>query len=463
MFGCSGLRVTFAVCFATFSHVCVAEQKPSKTWQINQTIATEPRPLLCRDLASAELVVSVVGLGIKARDKGAADKAKRLYQLAAGLQSEICLKPEPDDILIVRCKVKDHDFVSGKISVAKLSAVIRSQASRGEQAFYAWTYNLVLDSAESDKLTKTAHARWCADDAQQQVAKKPEKLDLTPRMILSVQYRLYDLGYPITVANGQQTGELVKVLSAFQHSTGLQATGRIDKVTLDRLAGVRPPGQWISIAFDGAGKYGLITDGASRRGAEERAIAALKRRTSADYRLMAQPAPGCFALAMTRFRGRKNGRRMNFTNTFASFGKTKDDARKAVMAYCNRAKSGGKCRVKKTGCAQGDVVARPGEHRPAPGRVVPASTDDKPERYERDNLVQTPAPTPKRFDPGAVSQTQGPKSERFDPKNLIQSQDTSPTRYEPSALAGSSEKPPPDRIDPGSLLHGAGSPKKVGR
>jgi hypothetical protein len=94
---------------------------------------------MCKDLETANLIVDVLGRAIQARAAGDADKAKRLFELAAKLEGEICLRTAPDDIVILRCNLGDKSFGDTRISLAKISALLKSNSSAGEQPCYAWT------------------------------------------------------------------------------------------------------------------------------------------------------------------------------------------------------------------------------------------------------------------------------------------------------------------------------------
>ena len=127
--------------------ICGAEAETAGTWRLHGTLEGDARPLLCKDPETANLVVEVLGRAIQARAGGDADKAKSLFEVAAKLESEICLKPAADDIVILRCNLGDKSFGDTRISLAKISAPVKSNSSAGEQPFYAWTYATIEPAA----------------------------------------------------------------------------------------------------------------------------------------------------------------------------------------------------------------------------------------------------------------------------------------------------------------------------
>ncbi len=69
-------------------------------WRLHGTLEGDARPLLCKDPDSVNLIVDVLGRAIQSRAEGDADKAKQLFEIAAKLEGEICLRPASDDIVI---------------------------------------------------------------------------------------------------------------------------------------------------------------------------------------------------------------------------------------------------------------------------------------------------------------------------------------------------------------------------
>jgi hypothetical protein len=72
-----------------------AKAETAGAWRLHGTLDGDTRPLLCKDPETANLVVEVLGRAIQARAGGDADKAKSLFEVAAKLESEICLNPRP--------------------------------------------------------------------------------------------------------------------------------------------------------------------------------------------------------------------------------------------------------------------------------------------------------------------------------------------------------------------------------
>ncbi|HSB58351.1 MAG TPA: hypothetical protein VLD66_01995 [Methyloceanibacter sp.] len=149
----------------------------------------DARPLLCKDPETANLVVDVLGRAIQANAGGDADKAKSLFEVAAKLESEICLKPAADDIVILRCNLGDKSFGGTRISLAKISALLKADSSAGEQPFYAWTYAAIEPAADGAS-AGDADKKWCKDEVAADAPLEPR-----PDLIQQVQQRFYDFGF----------------------------------------------------------------------------------------------------------------------------------------------------------------------------------------------------------------------------------------------------------------------------
>jgi hypothetical protein len=140
-----------------------AKAETAGAWRLHGTLEGDARPLLCRDPETTILVVEVLGGAIQARAGGDADNAKSLFEVAAKLESEICLKPAADDIVILRCRLGDKNFGETRISLAKISALMKSNSSAGEQPFYAWTY-ATIEPAADGSTAQDADKKWCAEE-----------------------------------------------------------------------------------------------------------------------------------------------------------------------------------------------------------------------------------------------------------------------------------------------------------
>lgn len=347
--------------------------------------------MLCRDRQSINLIVPILALALEARSSNDKDKAGRLTDIATRLQNELCVRPAADDILVLRCRLSQRDIGGTRLSAIRVSALLRAEASKGEQPFFAWTFTDIDDSPTSSDESKAATARWCGSD---QVA--DGAVAVTPDIVLQVQQRLYDFGLRVPEINGQLSHDTVQALTAFQKWANLPANGLLNKPTLEKIATTPAPSPWVSIAFDGAGNFGAQT-GATRRGAELEAIQRLQRRNRGrgDFRLSSIASPGCLALAMTRYTERGRRSRTTFTQTFTSAGDTGEVAAKNAVDYCEREKGGGQCGVRHVLCADG------------PGAQA--------KRFDPNAIpVNSPAP---RFDPGNLPLNAPPPS-RSNPTEL---------------------------------------------
>jgi peptidoglycan hydrolase-like protein with peptidoglycan-binding domain len=375
--------------------VAAAESRP--TWQLHKAIEGDQRPFLCKDRDAANLVVGVLRRALGARSD--ADKSKRLLEIAAKLESEICIKPADDDIVIVRCTLDQQSFGSGAISLIKLSALLRSDASAGEQPFFAWTYATIEGGGAS---AEEADKRWCTEET---VADAP--LEPTPNLVLRVQQRFFDFGFNMPQVDGRLTPETVQALIDFQTWAGLPPTGQLTRLTVEKIDATEAPTPWVALVFDGAGNHSMAK-AATRRAAEADAVKAFGRRARGDYRLGSVPAPNCMAFATTRY----GSRRRRHTQAFSNAGDSQGAAAQNVLDYCNREKGGGTCRVREAACA--GVAAEP--------------------RFDPDNVSIN-----SRFDPGNMPANAAPPSAkgRFDPTNMPLN----------SAMPGSTTAPDTDGTD----------------
>jgi Putative peptidoglycan binding domain len=225
----------------------------SGTWRLHGTLEGDARPLLCKDPETANLVVKVLGRAIQARAGGDVDKAKRLFEVAAKLESEICLKPATDDIVILRCNLGDKNFGETRISLAKISALMKSNSSAGEQPFYAWAY-ATIEPAADGSTAQDADKKWCAEETAADAPLEP-----TPDLIQRVQQRFYDFGFGIKQIDGRLSNETVQGLIAFQKWAGLPETGQLTKLTLQKIDATEAPPGWAALVFDGLGNHSMST------------------------------------------------------------------------------------------------------------------------------------------------------------------------------------------------------------
>ena len=248
-----------------------AKAETAGAWRLHGTLEGDARPLLCKDPETTNLVVDVLGRAIQARAGGDADNAKSLFEVAAKLESEICLKPAADDIVILRCSLGDKNFGETRISLAKISALMKSNSSAGEQPFYAWTY-ATIEPAADGSTAQDADKKWCAEETAADAPLEP-----TPDLIQRVQQRFYDFGFGIKQIDGRLSNETVQGLIAFQKWAGLPETGQLTKLTLQKIDATEAPPAWAALVFDGLGNHSMVT-GDTRRAAEADAVSAFRKK-----------------------------------------------------------------------------------------------------------------------------------------------------------------------------------------
>ena len=373
-----------------------AKAETAGAWRLHGTLEGDARPLLCKDPETANLVVDVLGRAIQARAGGDADKAKSLFEVAAKLESEICLKPAADDIVILRCNLGDKNFGETRISLAKISALLKSNSSAGEQPFYAWTY-ATIEPAADGSTAQDADKKWCAEETAADAPLEP-----TPDLIQRVQQRFYDFGFGIKQIDGRLSNETVQGLIAFQKWAGLPETGQLTKLTLQKIDATEAPPAWAALVFDGLGNHSMV-NGDTRRAAEADAVIAFRKKWRGDFNVASVPAPHCVAISTTRYKTR----RRTFTQAFTSMGDTADEASQNSLDYCNREKGGGTCQTRDAICAAGGIAPPPRYDR---GNIsvnaAPPQSGDKPKRYDPDNIsANAPAPDNNRY-------------KRIEPENL---------------------------------------------
>ena len=314
-----------------------------------------------QDPETANLVVDVLGRAIEAKAGGDADKAKILFEVAAKLESEICLKPAADDIVILRCNLGDKKFGDTRISLAKISALMKSNSSAGEQPFYAWTY-AAIEPAADGSTAQDADKKWCAEETAADAPLEP-----TPDLLQRVQQRFHDFGFGIKQIDGRLSNETVQGLLAFQKWAGLPETGQLTKLTLQKIDTTEAPPAWATLVFDGLGNHSMV-NGDTRRAAEADAVSAFRKKWRGDFNVASVPAPHCVAISTTRYKTR----RRTFTQAFTSMGDTADEASQNSLDYCNREKGGGTCQTRDAICAAGGTAPPP--------------------RYDRGNISVNAAP-----------------------------------------------------------------------
>lgn len=192
-------------------------------WALHAALEGDRRPFLCKGRDSVSLIVEIMARALEARDSDA-DKTRRMLEIAGKLQAELCTRPTAEDIIILRCNLAQRAVNRTNISTVKVSAVLRSEPSKGEQPFFAWTYRNIKDSKSSAADTRSANSRWCSD-----VETDDEAVNPTPDVVVTLQMKLYDMGMPISQVNGQMTPETAQIVLDFQKWAGLPATGQLTR------------------------------------------------------------------------------------------------------------------------------------------------------------------------------------------------------------------------------------------
>lgn len=343
------------------------ERANAPQWTLHGLVEDANRPGLCPTAYAANSITSIILHALEAQQAGDKSRMERLLGIAAQYQREICRTPAPDDVIFVRCRIDDVEAFGTRVTIAKLSAIIKSEITKGERAFYAWTYADIREAPKGDKRAQEQHRRWCTDQGQQANngeqeggPVKPDKgggegadsaVVLTSDLLLRLQQRLYDFGYSISVFDGTLQQELVQAVAAFQRNAGLEATGQITRRTVELIDSTPTPGPWVAIAFLGNGRYGTSSGQLTRRAAEQAALQQLRRRNrSGDPRISSASGPACLSLATTNYTSGSRRNRVNHTQAFTNGARDKAGAIDAVLAYCNREKGGGTCRVRHTEC-----------------------------------------------------------------------------------------------------------------
>jgi hypothetical protein len=433
----SVVRFAMAVVLATITGGTAA-QTPSPL-RLHESIAAPQRPLLCADRDSINLIAPVLARAADARAARDADKSKRLTEIATRLQGEVCRKPAAEDVVILRCKLAQIDAGGAALALVKVTAIIQTEAAKGEQAFYGWT-DLRVEDVASGPAAQEANTRWCsnerADRATRQIrieerdnpaapvalvtppaqnnAESNEPFTASPDIVLRVQQRLYDFGLRMENLDGNLSQETVRNLVQFQKFASLPADGQLTRATIARLMTIPAPGPWVTIAFDGFGNF-AAENGRTRRETEIVALERLQRRSGREPKVSSVAAPGCIGLAVTRYAERGRRSRTNFTQAFTSAGDTLESAAQNAFDFCERDKGGGQCQVRYALCADGRGVNPQADDRDRDRRRG-RDRGDEARRFDRETVpVNAPGP---RFDPNAMPANAPMPGPRFDPNSL---------------------------------------------
>ena len=331
-------------------------------------------PSLCKDNRSVGLIVDVLTRAIAAKADSDSEKAKRLFEIAADLQDEICLRSGKEDIVILRCDLDQRQIGNSNVSLIKMSALLHSDVSAGEQPFYGWTYAQISGSDNKDTDAQEADKKWCGEQTEADAT-----IEATPDVIQRIQSRLYDFGFYVPRIDGTLNQETTQALMDFQKWADLPATGQPTKLTVEKIDSTTAPSAWLSMAYEAFGKY-VMVEGATRRVAEETAADALRRKSKNEYKVLSAAYPGCLALSTTSYKHR----RTTYGEAFVSLGSSDSEAKSNALDNCNRQKSGGTCEVRASLCPAGGT----------------------PLRYDPENIPNnSPAPSASqpRYDPEDIS------------------------------------------------------------
>jgi hypothetical protein len=396
-----------------------ARAESGQSWRLHTTLEGDARPFLCKDRETVDLVGAVLRRALEARAESDSEKSKRLLEIAAKLESEICVRPIAEDIVILRCNLDQKNFGGSSVSIVKMSALLRSNTSAGEQPYYGWTYAAI----EPTSAAQDADQRWCADE--EQVADAP--LEPTPDLVQRVQQRFYDFGFYMPDINGQLSPETVQGLIDFQKWAGLPPNGQLTKLTVHKIDSTSAPSPWVAVAFDGFGNNSMM-QGNTRRIAETDAANGLQRKSrTKDYKVVAVSYPNCIALATTRYKTRK----ARYGQAFVGVGTSAAAAGDSALQFCNSQKSGGTCKVSNTLC--------------------PAGADTSPPRYDRGSIPVN-ASRPPRYDPteipaNAANPAFSGGEQRFDPADMPINAPLNPSDEAP----GTPPQPPEPDVPPAQV------------
>lgn len=391
-------KLTRLVLAAAIAGAPVGGAMAQEALQKHAALVGDRRPALCSSKEVVALVLSVIERAAENKARGRADKARNLYEIAARLQGELCDKPGPDDAVFVRCDLGRHDLSGAGVTLLKVTAVLKSEITKGEQTFFSWSYAPVAASSGDATEAASLDRRWCTDE-------QPDKpIALTPDRILQVQSRLYDFGADVGPINGQLTPETLRAISAFQRWVNLPVTGELSEQTFARINSQEAPKAWATIAFDGAGNYGLGR-ATTRRVGEVEAVQRLRQRSNNDYKLSTTAGDSCIAIATTRWTGRSNGQRTVFTQAYTIVAESAAKARSNVVAYCEQHKGGGTCQIRDAVCAGEPTRVDPStlpvnsSLQPREDRRAPSINSQAPTRFDSSNPLTANSPGPVQATP----------------------------------------------------------------
>lgn len=470
-------RLAVAALLATAAGGSAAQaQAPLR---LHESIAVPQRPLLCADRDSVSILIPVLARAADARAARDAEKSQRFTEIANRLQGEVCRKSAADDVVVLRCKLAQVEAGGTPLALVKISALIQTEAAKGEQTFYGWTDAKVDETAGG--AGQDSHTRWCgnerAERSTRQIQIVPREDPATPVTLVTppvqdtpaasepfaasadivyrVQQRLFDFGVKIENVDGNLNHETVQGLARFQQMVSLPADGNLTRATIEKLMTTAAPGPWVAIAFDGFGNFTVET-GRIRRETERAALERMQQRSGRDLRAVS--ASTCIGFATTGYSQRGRRSRNTFTQAFASAGDTMDLAARNAVEFCEREKGGGQCQLRYGLCADGSgpqasrndtPPQRFDPRRGAPANSVnPRADPNAMPSNSRFDPNDTPVPAPpivpqgQRFQqnseplnanrPGARPQPPAPTT-RFDPSSLPDNAPGGGTRFSPDS------------------------------
>ena len=140
----------------------------------------------------------------------------------------------------MRCNLGQKSFSNTAITLAKVSALLRSNTSAGEQPFYAWTYATVAGNDGDVAAAEEA-------DKRNGVPRKPcrtSHFEPTPDIVQRVQQRLYDFGLNIPQIDGRLNSETTQAVNQVPEMGGLVGDWTIDKTYRGESDSTPAPSAW---------------------------------------------------------------------------------------------------------------------------------------------------------------------------------------------------------------------------
>ncbi len=175
----------------------------------------------------------------------------------------------------------------------------------------------------------------------------------TREVLMDIQARLYALNFPIQKIDGQLTAETIDAVRRWQTQNQFPATGQMTDVELVKLRSQLPPKVWGALAF--TSKTAVINwNLASRKEAEEKALADCAAKNTGDCKVTAVAVTQCVAAAGYRERvgaGTASGISVSRQNNVSN-------AQIMALAGCGKQPmSQGRCEIVEKVCGNGSHQA----------------------------------------------------------------------------------------------------------